>query len=160
METLYSQFQIAIETANSTHEFCVFLSSPSLSEMIPNLNHTHSDVGYSHGLLEQYTACYRKYTKDALTLMCEKEKQLKDVIRSFEDESQSGDNLELMKEQLDFIVSARLAQVEKGSEITVAAYENDVQAQTLHGSDKAAINREKLFNLRYSFNSCDKILEK
>ena len=53
----------------------------------------------------------------------------------------------------NFIVSARFVQEEQGSGITVMAYENIELAPSLHSSDKAAINREKLVNLSYGLNS-------
>ena len=158
LATFYSEFQKALETAKSIHDDCLWFIRPSLPEIRPGLNGTRFDNGLS--LLEQYSVCYRRYTKASLTLLCEKEKELRDVIRFFEADSQSGDELESMKEQLDFIVSARLTQKEKDFEISVTAYENNESVQAYHGPDKVAINREKLFNLSYDFNSCDKILEK
>ena len=159
IKTFYSLFQERLKQARSNHEFCIRIAHPSLLEIDPLVKYTSPGEDYGPDLLEQYTDCYYEYAKKSLSLLCQKEKELKESIQSLEENGEKEEPLELKKKQLEFIVSERLALEQKGSSITANSYINHELARAIHGSRKLKINFHKLSQIGYGLNSCDKILE-
>ena len=163
LETFYSQFQEALEELNSNHEWCVSRASPNIAEIDPRYAEGQKRINPNYdpglGVFEQYINCHKRYAKASLTFICKKEKEYKDHHQYFVSNGIFGGRRDFIKEQLDFIVDQRRAQEEKISSITVKAYENDTHAQRILGSDETRLNREKLVDLTYRFDSCDKVLE-
>ena len=159
IKTFYSLFQESLKQASRNHAICTLKVNPNLLEVSPLVKQFRPDEDYGPDLVEQFTNCYYEYAKDSLSLLCEKERELKMTIQSIEEMGEKLGSLELKKKQLEFIVSERLALEQKGSSITAYSYSNHELAQSLHGSDKSKIVLQKLSQLGYGLNSCDKILE-
>ena len=160
IKTFYSLFQESLKQARRNHTSCTITINPNLLEIIPPLaKQFRPDEDYGPDLVEQFTNCYYEYAKDSLSILCEKERELNTTIQSIEEMGEKQGSLELKKKQLEFIVSERLALEQKGSSITAYSYSNHELAQAVHGSDNSKIVLQKLSQLGYGLNSCDKILE-
>ena len=165
IEPFYSQFQYALKQANSNHSWCAYWASLSVAEIDPSYaqwkKQRNPNVDLSLSLMEKYLICYHRYVKDSLSLICEKERQLKEAIRTLAEEGGLKNllDLELKIKQLDFITSQRKAEKEQGSLILVNTYKNNRLAQRVHGWDSARENLKILSNLGLGVNSCDEIKE-
>ena len=161
LETFYSKYKEAIEQARVNNEWCVTIANPSSLEISPMVKYTRPNGFYGPSLLEQFTECYKNYAKQTLSFICEKERELKEALLSFEEkkDEKKTEDLELKKNQLDFIVSERLHLEKPGSLITVKAVKNNSLARAVLGSDEFAIVQKKITDLSFGLNSCDKILE-
>ena len=97
IKTFYSLFQERLKQARSNHEFCIRIAHPSLLEIDPLVKYTRSSEDYGPDLLEQYTDCYYEYAKKSLSLLCQKEKELKESIQSLEENGEKEEPLELKR---------------------------------------------------------------
>ena len=165
IEPFYSQFQYALKQAKSNHSSCAYWASLSVAEIDPRYaqkeKQRNPNVDLGPSLMEKYLNCYHRYAKDSLSLICEKERQLKKDIRTLAEEGGLKNllDLELKIKQLDFITSQRQAEKEQGTLILVNTYKNNRTAQMVHGSDMARENLKTLSNLGLGVDSCDEIKE-
>ena len=158
MKTFYSLFQKSLKQARSDHTFCTLSINPNSLEINPMVIYTNPSEDYGPDIPEQFTNCYYEYARDSLSLLCEKERELKQTIQIFEEKGETKDSLELKKKQLEFIISERQALEKKGSSITANSFQKHETAQVVVGPDKSDSVFHKLSQLGYGLNSCDKAL--
>ena len=77
IKTFYSLFQESLKQARLNHTYCTLSAGPNSLEINPMVKFIRPGEDYGPDALEQFTSCYYEYAKDSISILCEKESELK-----------------------------------------------------------------------------------